>query len=49
MRRKLLFAGTVAAALAAVPAAAQSVKIGVDTYLAGRAASPWGVPATNAA
>ena len=49
MRRKLLFAGTVAAALAAVPAAAQSVKIGVVTFLSGPAASPFGVPAKNAA
>ena len=49
MRRKLLFAGTVATALAAVPAAAQSVKIGVVTFLSGPAASPFGVPAKNAA
>ena len=49
MRRKLLFAGTVAAALAAGPAVAQSVKIGVVTFLSGPAASPFGVPAKNAA
>jgi branched-chain amino acid transport system substrate-binding protein len=49
MRRKLVVGIAVAAALAAAPAAAQSVKIGVVTFLSGPAASPFGVPAKNAA
>ena len=49
MRRKLAFVAAVAAAYAAAPAAAQSVKIGVVTFLSGPAASPFAVPAKNAA
>ena len=49
MRRKLVFVAAVAATFAAAPALAQSVKIGVVTFLSGPAASPFGVPAKNAA
>src|SRR5688572_1179792 len=49
MRRKLAFAAAVATAFAAAPAMAQNVKIGVVTFLSGPAASPFGVPAKNAA
>src|SRR3954469_13552250 len=45
--RKVLVALAVAAAMPA--AHAQSVKIGVVTFLSGPAAAPFGVPAKNAA
>ena len=45
--RKVLIALAVAAAMPA--AHAQSVKIGVVTFLSGPAAAPFGVPAKNSA
>ena len=46
-RQKVLVA--LAAACFATAAAAQNIKVGVVTFLSGPAASPFGVPAKNAA